>query len=409
MLSLAQIVKDIYSILKNKTDKSYVDSNLDKKLDKAGTAVKANSVPWGGVTDKPKSFAPTVTAEVSGTAITAGQVVRVNSSGELIANDMLKSVRAAGTSADVAKLAAAPISMEEMLTNWQRISCAANGGVQNSNDAAHATARNCYFYDKDSDAIVCPNNSDPFSAFISLDSYAPDYTVKYQLKGRDGDDDGLCFVAGFMVDKNGKFHSLTVWRIGDSETGTVDPISDFNVSSHKARYAICYDVYAAWMNQSPDGIVLARTVAPLKTSWNTNTCLCEVTKTSTQITAKTADVNSADMKYTLTFTLPATKPSDWSQEAYDNIKFMMQNSTPIGFGTQSNPCSFKITEQSGSITSITIYDVTSGKRLVYKNGSKVSEETDDKILTPGCFLYSVITKKLFYVRNKNAVIPIVLS
>ena len=70
MLSLAQIVKDIYSILKNKTDKSYVDSNLDKKLDKTGTAVKANSVPWSGVTDKPKSFAPSVTAEVSGTALT---------------------------------------------------------------------------------------------------------------------------------------------------------------------------------------------------------------------------------------------------------------------------------------------------------------------------------------------------
>lgn len=409
MLSLAQTIKDIRAKLSAKADKTYVDSSVDKKLDKTETAVKANSVPWSGVTDKPKSFAPTVTAEVPGTALTAGQAVRVNGAGALIANDMLKSVRAAGTGAEIAKLAATPISMEEMLTNWQRISCTGNGTVQNSNDAAHATARNCYFYDKASDSIVCPNNSDPFSAFISLDNYAPDYTIKYQLKGRDGDDDGLCFVAGFMVDKNGNFHSLTVWRIGDSETGEADPISDYNTSSHKARFAICYDVYAAWMPQSSNGIVLARTVAPLKTSWNTNTCLCEVKKTSTQIIAKTADVNSTDMKYTLTFTLPTTKPADWPQEAYDNIKFMMQNSTPIGFGTQSNPCSFKITEQSGSITSITVYDVTTGKRLVYRNGSKVSEETDDKILTPGCFLYSVITKKLFYVRNKNAVIPIVLN
>lgn len=396
MLSLAQIIKD-------------VRAKLNSKLDKTGTAVKANSVPWSGVTDKPTSFAPKVTAEVPGTAPTAGQVVRVNAAGELIANDMLKSVRAAGTTADVSKLAATPISMEEMLTNWQRISCATNGTAQNSNDAAHATARNCYFYDRATDSIVCPNNSDPFSAFISLDSYAPDYTIKYQLKGRDGDDDGLCFVAGFMVDKNGKFHSLTVWRMGDNETSAADPITDYNLSSHKARFAICYDVYGAWMSQSPNGIVLARTVAPLKTAWNSNTCLCEVRKTSSQIIAKTADINSTDMKYTLTFTLPATKPAGWPQEAYDNIKYMMQNSTPIGFGTESNPCSFKITEQSGSITSITIYDVTTGKRLVYKNGVKVSEETDDVTLTPGCFLYSVITKKLFYVRNKSAIIPIELS
>ena len=115
MLSLAQTIKDIRAKLSAKADKTYVDSSVDKKLDKTGTAVKANSVPWSGVTDKPKSFAPTVTAEVPGTALTAGQGVRVNGAGALIANDMLKSVRAAGTSADVAKLAATPISMEEML------------------------------------------------------------------------------------------------------------------------------------------------------------------------------------------------------------------------------------------------------------------------------------------------------
>lgn len=361
---------------------------------------------WDEVSGKPTSFTPTITAEVAGTAPAAGQIVRVNSLGALITNDLLKTVRAAGTDVDINKLVAEPISMKEMFSNWQRISCSVNGQNQNSNGSDQTIARACYYYDDNTRTIVCPNNSDPFSAFVSSDSYAPDYRVKYQLTGRDGDDDGLCFIAGFMVDKAGKFHTLTVWRVGDNETQAPDPISDYKASSHQARFAICYDVYAAWMPQSPNGIVLARTVAPLKTSWNTNTCLCEVQKTSTQIIAKTADVNSTDMKYTLTFTLPSSKPADWSQEAYDNIKFMMQNSSQIGFGTQSNPCSFKILEQTGSITAITVYNVNTGKKLTYMNGAKQSEVDDSNVLTPGCFLYSTITKKLFYVKNKDMVVLI---
>lgn len=361
---------------------------------------------WSEVSGKPTSFTPTIAAEVAGTAPAAGQIVRVNSLGALITNDLLKTVRAAGTDADISKLVAEPISMKEMFSNWQRISCSANGQNQNSNSSDQTTARACYYYDDNTRTIACPNNSDPFSAFVSSDSYAPDYRVKYQLTGRDGDDDGLCFIAGFMVDKAGKFHTLTVWRVGDNETQAPDPISDYKASSHQARFAICYDVYAAWMPQSPSGIVLARTVAPLKTDWYTKTCLCEVQKTSTQIIAKTADVNSTDMKYTLTFTLPSSKPADWPQEAYDNIKFMMQNSSQIGFGTQSNPCSFKILEQTGSITAITVYNVNTGKKLTYINGAKQSEVDDSNVLTPGCFLYSTITKKLFYVKNKDMVVLI---
>ena len=371
-----------------------------------GNAATASSVSWSGITNKPTSFTPTIAAEVAGTAPAAGQIVRVNSLGALITNDLLKTVRAAGTDADISKLVAEPISMKEMFSNWQRISCAANGQNQNSNSSDQTTARACYYYDDNTRTIVCPNNSDPFSAFVSSDSYAPDYRIKYQLTGRDGDDDGLCFIAGFMVDKAGKFHTLTVWRMGDNETQAPDPISDYKASSHQARFAICYDVYAAWMPQSPNGIVLARTVAPLKTDWYTKTCLCEVQKTSTQIIAKTADVNSTDMKYTLTFTLPSSKPADWPQEAYDNIKFMMQNSSQIGFGTQSNPCSFKILEQTGSITAITVYNVNTGKKLTYMNGAKQSEVDDSNVLTPGCFLYSTITKKLFYVKNKDMVVLI---
>lgn len=412
MKSIYQWIKQFALELPKKADINWVKDNYKTVNELKSTFVTVNSnnrnIEWDEILNKPISFTPTVTTEIAGTSITEGQIVRVDKNGKLITNDLLKAVRVAGTSQDIATLASEPITLKEVFSNWQKISCNSNGTDKNGTDSTQVTARSCYYYDDATKSIVCPNNSDPFTAFISNETYTPDYSIKYRLKGRDGDDDGLCFVAGFMTDKNGEFHTLTVWRMGDDETATADPISDFSISSHGARYAICYDIYSAWIGNSPKGKVLARTVAPKKTAWNTNTCLCQVTKTSTKITAKTADVNSTDLKYTIEFTLPATKPSDWTQEMYDNIKYMMQNPSNIGFGTQSNPCSFSIVEQTGSITSISVYDITTGNKITYLNGKKASEKKDSNVITPGCFLYSILTKKLFYVKDSKTIYPIVL-
>lgn len=341
--------------------------------------------------------------------IAEGQNVKIGPKGHLIANDNLKVVMAAGTATEIDAIGTSPVSLKDVFANWQRISCDENGTNQNSTNAEQTTARNCYKYDDATQSIVCPNNSNPFTAFISSEKYAPDYTINYQLKGLDGDDDGLFFLAGYMVDKNGKFHTLTVWRIGDGgETAAADPITDYTQSSHQARLAICYDGYSCNLGRI-NGIVLARTVSPKKTTWSGNTCICQVTKTADKITAKTADVNSTDLKYTIEFTLPASKPADWTQEQYDNIKHMMQDPSNIGFGTHSNPCSFLIQNQTGSISNIVAFDIDTGKKVTYGSGKKIKEEADESTFAPGTFIYSASTKKLFYVVSRGNVVPIILE
>ncbi len=346
----------------------------------------------------------------SAKGVAEGQSVRIGSNGHVTTGENLRVVTAAGNAAEANAMGTTPISLKDMFSTWQRISCLSNGTEQNATSEAQTKARNAYAYDAANNIVNCLENSDPFSAFISSDKYKPDYSITYRLKGRDGDDDGLCFIAGYMTDANGKFHALTIWRMGDSETAAADPITDFNAASHGARFAICYDGFAAWMNQAKNSIILARTLAPHKTSWNSgDTCLCEVTKTANKITAKTSDVNTTDMKYALEWTLPATKPADWSQEAYDNIKYMMQNPSNIGFGTHSNACAFAIQKQTGAISDVTVYNIDTGKKMVFRDGAKQSEVSDEEVFSPGSFIYSVSTKKLFYVRSRGNVIPIVFS
>ena len=53
----------------------------------------------------------------------------------MITNDLLKAVRVAGTSQDIATLASEPITLKEVFSNWQKISCNSNGTDKNGTDS----------------------------------------------------------------------------------------------------------------------------------------------------------------------------------------------------------------------------------------------------------------------------------
>ena len=348
------------SSIQVKADKSYVDDALEKKAGISYVDEKAT----------PK-------AEVEDATIQAGQIVKTDSSGGLVANDLLKIVHVAGTPAEVAKIAAAPINMAEAFANWQRVSCDSKGQEQNSEKQEKARAS--YYYNEDTKSIVSTDGSDTFSGFLSADKFAPDYKIKYSFEGRD--DSGLFFIAGFMTDKSDKFHTLSVLNTNN-------------------KLAICYDAY----DMLAENISLSGGLI-LKSMDTPGACVCEVQKSATEIIVKAADSDEPG----LTFTLPSTKPESWTQEQYDNIRYMMTGMSNVGFGTQAGTCSFAVLEQEGAVTAVSIYDVTEGKKLTYFNGKKLSEEVDASVAMPGSFLYSAVTQKLFYAKDKNTVVPILLS
>lgn len=231
-------------------------------------------------------------------------------------------------------VATSAIGMEDIFKSWNRVSCNEDGTSQNDNSSEQTAARDSYSYDKTNNVIICSRNSGAYSAFISEKKYGTNWSLEYQMDQRyapnqGGDDDLLQFVVAYMVDSQGVFHTLSVNRAG----GT---------TSHGGHgFYLAYDSYTAFRNITSNWINLAETTVKVA-SWYNNYTKVKVERTEKTITAQTADPDSATYQYIISWTLPASKPSDWSDEAWDNISYMMGNPSNIGFGTQSNISAFKI-------------------------------------------------------------------
>lgn len=127
----------------------------------------------------------------------------------------------------------------------------------------------------------------------------------------------------------------------------------------------------------------------------------EVRKEGNTLTCKTGvnDSEIFDETMTCTFTLPDTKPDDWSNEMWDNLNIMFQN-TRIGFGNTSWNTSFKIVDQN-ILSSNMIYDWVHNDVYEFKNNAWSKSGTFDKasFTLNYSLIYSSINKKLFYYRN----------
>ena len=104
----------------------------------------------------------------------------------------------------------------------------------------------------------------------------------------------------------------------------------------------------------------------------------EVHKEGKTLTCKTGvnDSEVLDETTTCTFTLPNTKPDDWSNEMWDNLNIMFQ-STRIGFGNTSWNTSFKIVDQN-ILSSNMIYDWVHNDVYEFENNTWSKTGTFDK-------------------------------
>jgi len=354
-------------------------------------------------------FGVDINHEVEGYDIEQGMNVKVTTDKKLIANDLTKWLRAAGKIEEINKLGVRDLKNKEIFGDWKTYTCNDNGTDWNDEtNAEQVAAKNSYSFDVTNDAIICSRNNNAFSAFISQELYEPDYTVDYTIDNRIlatidpslcGDDDALFFIAGFMQDANGDYHTLSVIRVGDTDGG------------HGMRFAIAYDVYTSWLSGvGSTAKVLANNTTLTAHDWDENSyAKLQVEKSTTGIVAKTSEINSDPYAVTLTYTLPATKPSDMTQEQYDNIKFMLEHDTRIGFGTQSNCSAFKLLDSAGSIKRISVYNTDTIQKMVFENGIQISAVDDTKVLLPQELVYSELNKRLYYVKGQKDVKEIQLN
>ena len=348
--------------------------------------------------------------EVDGYDIMQGMNVKVTEQGKLIANDLLKDVRATHINDEINSLGIRELTNKEIFNSWVPFTCNPRGGYWNDlTNTDQAAARDSYSFNTDNDAIICDRNNDAFSAFISQDVFAPNFTVNYTIDNRilarvkpsavDNDDDGIFFILGFMKDANGDYHTLSVIRNG-SEDG-----------SHGTKFAIAYDLFSSWIQSAgPTMKVLATNNSLTGHVWDAHSYAnIQVQKTSTTITAQTSQINSSSFAVTLTYTLPDTKPGDMTEEQYNNIKYMLENDTKIGFGTESNASAFRLTSASGSINGISVYNTNSATKVYFEDGIRISETPDTTVLKPQEFVYSKINKRLYYVRTRDNIIEVKLN
>ena len=341
--------------------------------------------------------------------VNPGDIIRADKTAKMNGHRLIEVVRAGGGADDIKELSTTSISMKEIFSSWDRISCDPNG--QNANTDEQVLARGSYFYDDKNKAIICSRNSDAFSAFLSAETYPQTYTLKYMMDnriapGKGGDDDALIYVLAYMVDSKGVFHTINVIRVAN-EQNEVDKINikDFD---HAGQLALCYDTYYVIDNANNGSLLLAsKKIDDNKYSWYNNYTYVNVDRKGTTINLESEYPNQElDGKFTLSWTLPSSKPSSWTQEQYDNIKYMLTHDTKIGFGTQSNISAFKVVSQTNLFDQITVYDLSENTKKIYKNGTVIKSESLENSILPNTMIYSTINDKFFYYRGSGSYIEL---
>lgn len=326
-----------------------------------------------------------------------GNILRMDATGKLSGDKLIQVLRAGGTAEDIAELSTSKVSMQEIFSSWDRISCDIDGNNQNDTTSEHVLARASYYYDAANDIIICSRNSDAYSAFISNEEYGNDWTLEYRMDqryapGHGGDNDLLQFIIAYMVDSTGKFHTLSVNRRGPD-------------GSTFKGFTLAYDLYSAFSNTNYNNttIILGES-STASATWSNNYTKVKVVRTPTSINAYTADPNQDvyNSAYDISWTLPATKPSDWSDEAWKNINHMMSNRSKVGFGTESNVSAFKVDSQVNLFDEIIVYNLSTGYKETYKEGTKIKSESCDISLLPNTIIYSSLNNKLFYYRGNGS-------
>ena len=292
-----------------------------------------------------------------------------------------------------------PVGMKLIFDKWYRFTHGNNDNRtsdQNLNDGngPHNTTRNAWSYVPSTSSIRSNINSSVYSCFVSDRKY-DNWYLKMRATGDDEDNDLFSILLGFMTDANGREHTLSAVRTLCVENHT------------KYLWSIVYD----YMQDLEFELVSnsCSQIVSLPGGWLNRYAIIEARRTKTNLKCYTSAVSTStnieslpDSK--LEYTLPLTKPSNYSQAMYDNIKTMLSNPSQIGVGCHSQPGNFTILEQKYIFNDEKIYDMIndviweySEKTNNWNNVGKCSAS-----LREGQIYYNESTKQTFYYTNGNA-------
>lgn len=345
-----------------------------------------------------------------------GQILKVDANNNTVfADDNFKDIHVVDNTNDETYYKnASVIDMSDIFNNWIRIthfdldkynSWGYNDGNkfktgQNRTDDGSQNIRNQWTFNSANNTIANNGNNSIYSCFISNAKYST-WQIRTRIQSRDSDDDFFSIVIGFITDKNGVQHTLSIMRqyqptwsnchyrfilVYDFCNSTEKIIVD-NTSKDESKYLVLNKYYnEMFVNKKEKSIVC-----------KTSNC--------------TTDINNLQIeeKWTITWTFPSSKPSTWTQEMYDNIKAMFESPCQIGFGTYSFDSYFVILESVGLFEDNKIYNLATNKLYDYKDNSWIELGKVSDNIPYRSFLYSKELGKLYFYYGPNDYVQIICN
>lgn len=248
-------------------------------------------------------------------------------------------------------------------------------------------------YNQSTQNIECAVNANPWGIYLSPETFENySITIYATAIAGDRDDDGLTFtIAGYVEPSTNKFINLTLVR----SNGGLKPT--YALVLNARRPVIANTEVTLW-----DGSTV---VNQTSSSWTAYPQRLEITRQGSTISFRTSmnksgSATGADLvdstKYT--YTLPSSKPSNLTDEQWQNLQTLLNTPQQIAYGCCSNRAAFKIESQRGILPDTNIYDLSTGTKYVLNTSNKYvasGKFTKDDIL-PNSLIYSPTNKHLIY-------------
>lgn len=261
--------------------------------------------------------------------------------------------------------------------------------------------RKAWSFNTETGTIRCSRDGLCTSGIVDLNEYKNYFEIKVRVDCNQ-EDGNFGILVGFCIVENEDLglyeeHTLTVVRANGRRSD--------NKITNKLYWALVYDLgYRSQFILTPE--INTTTGASSGKATTYRYCTIRVAKRGNKISAYTSNFSSSknpveNANLTLGFTLPKSKPDDWSYDMYKNLKTMLKRSR-IGFVTRSNRTDFTLISQShalGCDNLLVCLDENAVYSFVDNKWSKVGVIKD--YITPRTFLYNKETKKIFFYLNDD--------
>ena len=275
-------------------------------------------------------------------------------------------------------------------------------------------------YESSTNSIRCGFDTEPAAGFLNKDKIVGYNYYIHFFVNCDVDDDHFFIIIGFMTDDSGVEHTLSYIKAEGQHKNVPCQDTYYNTGldhiDSRVWNAVVYDFMNPTQKIIADNSAIVK-VAPYLDPVDFKVH-CAVKRSSERQFAfyssqwsqepftSNAEPNFVD-DFTLNYTFPSSKPSDWSDDMWNNVNTMLK--TPyFGVGSRSNNSSFKIVEQEGIFDYYEkVFDIENNKYYQWDFSSsqyvdKGSITTD--VLPNRVFLYNDYLNKLyFYISPKSYV------